>query len=107
MRDSKNEYLDRIRRLVAEEMRIDPEKIKPDSRLGRDLGIDGDDASELIERFAEVFEVDMTNFEFHMYFGSESWAYSIYLLFKRNKTGEITISHLEEVAKNKKWIDVV
>jgi hypothetical protein len=36
-----------------------------------DLGITGDDASDLIAAFAERFKVDISKFKFHEYFYSE------------------------------------
>src|ERR1700749_4182579 len=39
----------------------------------RDLGIDGDDARELLARFRSEFEVDMTTFDFGLHFGSEGF----------------------------------
>ena len=47
-------------------------KIHIDSDLGRDLGIDGDDASDLLKAFAQEFQVDLSDFKFDTYFGPEA-----------------------------------
>jgi acyl carrier protein len=39
--------------------------------LARDLGVDGDDAFDLIDKFGKEFVVDLSDFKFDSYFGSE------------------------------------
>ncbi|WP_158626781.1 DUF5958 family protein [Bradyrhizobium sp. RP6] len=38
-----------------------------------DLSVDGDDAREFVRRFADQFNVDMSEFDFDMYFGGEGF----------------------------------
>ena len=47
-------------------------RIDIDMDIRRDLGIDGDDAGELLERFSEAFRVDFAPFRYSDYFGPES-----------------------------------
>lgn len=42
-----------------------------ETRIEKDLGVTGDDAAELIEAFAKEFQVDVSRFTFHDYFGPE------------------------------------
>jgi len=42
-----------------------------ETRIGEDLGVDGDDAVELLEEYSKRFSVDISNFSFDDYFGPE------------------------------------
>lgn len=50
-------------------------KIKATSRICEDLGVDGDDASELLDAYAKAFGVDCRNFRSARYFGPEAGAH--------------------------------
>lgn len=75
------------------------DKLHLSSRLLHDLGIDGDDAAELVTKYAEAFQVDMKEFEFGKYFRSEPNLVSI---FDRKQTLDsmlpLTIRDLVEYA---------
>lgn len=43
-----------------------------ETSLREDLGVDGDDAIELIQQFAIIFGVDISMFRYAEYFGSEA-----------------------------------
>ena len=45
--------------------------LQPNSRILHDLGVDGDDAFELIIKFCKHYEVDSSDFQYNQYFGSE------------------------------------
>ena len=48
------------------------------------MGVDGDDASFLLESFARQFHVDLSDFPFSRHFGDEGfWPWQIPLLFWR------------------------
>lgn len=118
-----DEIFARVKAFVAEHHRIAEKKFNPDTRLVEDLGIDGDDAVELIEAFCEEFEIeDMSDFNFSNYFGPEGCNPigdifgSLYcLLFDRSKTlgteeklratpVPVTLRDLAESAEAKRWI---
>ena len=61
-----------VRQLVARKMGVREDKITMDTRLGRDLGMDGADAWEFLDDFCEEFGVDMTDFPLGSYFGPEA-----------------------------------
>jgi len=60
-----------IIKLIADQSGVKPEQISLETRLNHDLSIDGDDADELLESYAEVFSVDMTGFQWSKYFRDE------------------------------------
>jgi acyl carrier protein len=62
---------ERIVRLVAKMTGLQMKKLTMESRLLQDLGVDGDDADELINAYAEEFGVDMASFRFSTHFRSE------------------------------------
>ena len=74
--------------LIAKETGTPPEYIQPAHRLNVDLGVDGDDAEELLRAYREKFRVDMSGFDFHRYFGDEPDAVSLFLLLWRLLTGD-------------------
>ncbi|MBQ9578073.1 MAG: DUF1493 family protein [Ottowia sp.] len=73
--------------LIAEETALSPERIQPQHSLNFDLGVDGDDAEELLLAYREKFLVDMSGFDFHRYFDEESHALSLFLLLWRLLAG--------------------
>ena len=68
------ELFERVRRLVARETGVRPERIRPESTLFGDLGVDGDDADELFEAFAAEFRVDLGPLQLSRHFGGEGIA---------------------------------
>jgi len=63
----------RICTLVSEQNGANRKKLSLDSTLSHDLGIEGDDAVELFQRFSDEFKVDLTQLEvdWHHYFAQE------------------------------------
>ncbi len=49
------------------------------TRLGEDLGMDGDDAVDFFEDFAETFRVDLADMRWDRHFGPEGCNPLIYL----------------------------
>jgi len=100
---------DALREFVAEELKIAPEKLNDDDRLQHDLGLDGKDAAQFIERYAARFGVDMTRFVFSDYFGKESlgclplWIVWIVIPPLRPKVRPVTLADLQKSLRAKKW----
>lgn len=108
---------------VAEFRNRPVEKIKLETSILEDLGIDGDIADDLFVEYAEKFKVNMTEFDFKKHFGPESSIfapftmvlaifYKIYcLIFSETKSFSerffnlqpVTIRDLVESAKVGKW----
>ena len=100
----------RVKTFVAKHAAIAQEKLKLDTRLLEDLGIDGADGVELIEAFCKAFEIkDMKYINISEYFYPEGdlLIWSLYcLLFDRKKLRKtpITLRDLAESAEAKRWI---
>lgn len=94
---------------IVEQTSANLEKICWETRLGEDLGIDGDDASEFFENFSKEFEVDLSNFQFDKYFGSEAGfdlllaMWQIFFDEPKQKLETITVKDLITAAIAKKW----
>jgi acyl carrier protein len=56
---------------IAQKVGVRQEQVNPETRIAEDLGVDGDDAEELMDEFAESFNVDLSAFRFEEHFGGE------------------------------------
>jgi acyl carrier protein len=56
---------------IARQISEKSEKISLETRINIDLGVDGDDAVKLFDEFSKHFKVDLSNFQYDKYFGSE------------------------------------
>lgn len=56
---------------LVEQAGVQPEQVNPDSQLAEDLGIDGDDFSELIDTFSRRFGVDMSAYRWYFHHDEE------------------------------------
>lgn len=106
-----DEIFARVRTFVAKHSLIAEENLTPEAQLLDDLGIDGDDAFELIEAFGEEFGMqDMNDFHFDAYFFPDNYGCSMrflyHLLFDRKEVQRtpITLRGLAESAEAKRWI---
>ena len=48
-----------------------PGSVHLETTLAEDLGLDGDDADQFLESYAQEFRVDFHGFDFHEHFGNE------------------------------------
>jgi len=85
-------------------------EIKPlsdDADIFRDLGIDGDDAFEFIERFAAKFEIEITNYHWYFHHGEEPFLNIGGLFFRPpyRRVGRIPITPkvVAEAIRTKRW----
>src|SRR5947207_1741609 len=60
-----------IIKLISDQTGVNADQISIETRLNQDLGINGDDADELLSLYAEAFGVNMNAFEFHRHFQDE------------------------------------
>jgi len=94
---------------VADECGVPRERLTLDTRLLHDLRIDGADGTDLVERFAKRFGVEMTGFRNELHFGPEAGcnpvAYLWLRAFQSNKLQfvPITIGDLVEAATTRHW----
>jgi acyl carrier protein len=101
---------ERVRDFLAEECRVPPAQITLKTRLLHDLGIDADDASEILLRFSERFNVDLTPLAFSRHFGPELDAGPRWLVRKLFGTNAelfapIKIQDLIDAADRGRWIE--
>jgi len=100
---------DALRAFVAEELRLNPDKLNETDRLQHDLGLDGADAAKFMGKFAAHFDVDMTRFVFADYFGKESlgclpmWIVWIVIPPLRPDIRPLTLADLQKSVRAKKW----
>lgn len=92
---------ERVFHLIAEQTGIPVERVQLKSSLLNDLGVDGDDAVELLESLAVTFGIDFSNFRFRDYFGAEgfdilSWFVDL-VLGRRPK--ELLVADLVKAAR--------
>lgn len=89
---------ERIVSLIKKEAMIRKYDFTLETRIEKDLGVTGDDAAELIEAFAKEFQVDVSRFVFHDYFGPEGT--DIFCQYPDAQTRKkLTIGDLEEAVE--------
>lgn len=103
------QQIEQVKDFVAEITGVKQERLTEATRLGHDLGVDGEDAAELIQAFVQRFQVDMSEFNFDSHFGPEAGfnpiTYLIGRVFRRHEieTVPVTIADLAEAATTGKW----
>lgn len=100
-----------VRDFVAAARSTSVEKVTLDKSLFHDLGVDGEDAVDLMNGFAVEFNVSLEGFDFQKYFGAEaaSGPMAFFLeLFTKEKSGKLhrlEISDLVWAASNGRLSD--
>ena len=54
-----SDTLDRVKRVVAETLRVDRDRVTDDARFVEDLGAESIQSIELVAAFEEEFDIDM------------------------------------------------
>ncbi len=54
-----SDILDRIKRVTAEVLKVDPSNVKDDSKFVQDLGAESIQSIELVAAFEEEFDIEM------------------------------------------------
>jgi len=101
---------EQVRDFVCQEWRVSPEGLTPSSRLLHDLGIDADDAEEVLAAFGKRFGVDLAAFPFQRHFGSEvgagaRWAVRKILGGDAVRLSPVTLQDLIDAANRGRWIE--
>ncbi|MCQ3829370.1 DUF1493 family protein [Microbulbifer elongatus] len=98
--------IEEIYNFLVEEQALKLEAIHPQSDLNTDLGVEGDDFSELIESFAEKYEVDMASYRWYFHHCEEGWNLGA-LIFKppymQVQRISVTPDILLQAAKSRVW----
>jgi hypothetical protein len=102
------ELSERVMQMIADQTGGRRSGLRLDTDLARDLGLDGDDARELLLRFSGDFEVSLVNLQFHRHFGSEAGFNPLALLRPswwrwQSERVPITIADLVEAARTRTW----
>lgn len=99
-----NNIDDKIIDFVVREAGFKHHQISLQSDL-RNLGIDGDDAIELMNKFSQEFSVDMSKFDFKRHFSPEGFNPFLILFpsWWRRKLQSITIRDLVKAAETGVW----
>jgi hypothetical protein len=95
----------RLHKFVRERLEEDV-VLSPTTRLLADLHLDGDDAFEFMEAFAETFGVESGDFEFDRYFGPEGFNpfALVTALFRRQPAKvEVTLAMLARAITEGRW----
>ena len=107
----KDDIFKELATILSDFSGISKDNIFVESKLGYDLGFDGDDAVEVLEKISKTFKLDISNLDFNKYFYHES-EISLFkgfiskLLNKTNANKEdITVKQLIEACIQKKWIE--
>ena len=103
-----------VHKFFSEFTAITPSKIRAVSRIVEDLGIVGDDGDEMMNQFAERFNVNISGFTKWDHFGSEGGPDPVSLIHavidllrnsKRKSSGILPLTVMEFIiaAKLKRW----
>ena len=100
-----------VRKFVSDFWGVKLERLKPETRLEKDLGMTGLDGLDFLEKFSERFNIDMTECDPSKHFGPEGCNPLLLLLSLLYKPAwmenldryPVTIDHLVRVAETKWW----
>jgi hypothetical protein len=97
----------RVMAAVADQTCCPLSQLSPQTDLFRDLGVDGEDASDLLLRLGKEFEIDLENVRFDRHFGAEGFNPLALLLpgwwrWRRERI-PVTIADLIEAARTRTW----
>ncbi len=83
------------------------DKVEPNADIGYDLGMQGDDFDEMIEKYSSKYSVDMTNYLWYFHHAEEGSSSIGGLFFdppnKQVKRIPLTPSMLTDFANGGKW----
>jgi hypothetical protein len=105
--DGNSKLTDQVMEMIADRTQCNRSKLRPEADLFLDLGVDGDDAEDLLHRFREGLGVNLEALQFGRHFGPEAFNPLVFLLpgWWRSKRQRIpvTIADLVEAARTQTW----
>ncbi|MGG6265532.1 DUF1493 family protein [Leptolyngbya sp. AN03gr2] len=92
-----------VKALIAEYTGVEVTMLSLETSLVEDLGVDGDDATDLLEALSREFQVDLSDLNVSDYFNAEG--FDLRMLFRSGKTRlkSLTVKHLVNAVKAGKW----
>ena len=96
---------DEIAGFVREETAYDG-RIAPETTLQRDVGVFGDDMSDLLDAYSSRFSVDMSRYLWYFHTGEEGWNIGALFFqppYARVAEIPITIQMIHEFANRGQW----
>jgi len=94
---------DSVTQFVADKAGVRRDRITAGSRLREDLGVDGDDAYDLLIAFADRFNVRDEGLMLTDHFGPEAAWNPVAFLFQRKKLLPLTVQDLVNSAAAGAW----
>jgi len=102
--DRKREiWLLQIASLLKEMHLVPREKVRLETRLSADLGMEGDDAREFMEEFFHRFSVNRGDFRTDEHFGPEAGWSPLFFLLRRRGLRDVRVSQLVEAIRRGRW----
>jgi hypothetical protein len=102
-----DQLFENVASLLARQQGYPRAKISAATRLGEDVGMDGDDAWEFFGEYARVFGVDLAGFKLYHHFGPEGFSL-LWLFFppwwKEVQQIPVTVQNLVDAATAGRWI---
>ncbi len=108
------QLVERVKAFVSSQTSERGSRLTLETTLRGDLGIDGADGWELIDKFGRQFDVDISTFEPKKHFGPEGSGCPLLSLFLPSVFGEISsiysditeisVRDLVEAAETKRWL---
>lgn len=98
--------IEQIFRLIQDECGVDKQQLALNTDLFEELGIEGDDFSELIEKYALTFNVNMDDFLWYFHSNDEGinvWRFIFKPPNKKVNRIAVTPELLLRFANTKKW----
>jgi acyl carrier protein len=83
---------EKLKIFLVRQAAVEEGEVTSEASLENDLGIYGDDATEIIIAFGKEFNVDVSRFMAADYFSGEAFIF----LGKKRKTKDLKVSHLEK-----------
>ena len=114
MKNRNDEVFNALKEFITKNYWSTKPGLTRETRISQDLRIEGDDASELMQKFGRQFNVDLSAFEFEKYFMLEGFdpigfSHVIRKLrgdkIPKRSSKSITLGDLEKAAKVGKWVD--
>ncbi len=102
------ELSERVMQMIADQTGFRRSGLRLEMDLARGLGVDGDDARELLVRFSDDFEVNLVNLKVPRHFGPEAGFNPLALLRPswwrwRRERVPTTIADLVQAARTRTW----